>query len=79
MVMLALGKSRRLLEVFGEPARPFRQLDKAALDHCGLGVHPHDFIGLRLVAGDGVQALLDQFLETICRRGLLRVSDAENL
>jgi hypothetical protein len=42
-------------------------------------VHPHDFIGLRLVAGDGVQALLDQFLETICRRGLLRVSDAENL
>src|ERR1700730_8580241 len=67
------------------------QVDKAVLDHCGLGVHAlgeaklrltrqalplatpraHDLVGLRLVAGDGMQAQLDQFLDPLGARGLV--------
>src|SRR6266852_3802563 len=67
------------------------QVDKAVLDHRGLGVHAlgeaklrltrqalplatpraHDLVGLRLVAGDGVEALLDQFLDQLGARGLV--------
>jgi hypothetical protein len=32
-------------------------------------MHPHDLVGLRLVAGDGVQAQLDQFLDQLGARG----------
>jgi hypothetical protein len=65
VVMLALGKDRQLVQVFGEPRRFFRQMHKAVLDHRGLRMHPHDLVGLRLVAGDRVQALLDQFLDQL--------------
>jgi hypothetical protein len=62
VVMLALGKNRQLVQVFGEPRRLLRQMHEAILGHRGLGVHAHDLVRLRLVAGHGVQALLDQFL-----------------
>src|SRR6202035_3318566 len=39
--------------------------EEAVLDHRRLGMHPHDLVGLRLVAGDGVQAQLDQFLDQL--------------
>jgi hypothetical protein len=52
-------------------------VDKAVLDHCGLGVHPHDLVGLRLVAGGGVQAELDLFLDQLGARGL--VLDQEDI
>jgi len=51
------------VQILGEPGRFFGQMHKAVLDHRGLRVHPHDLVGLRLVAGDRVQALLDQFLD----------------
>src|SRR6266850_6236093 len=38
IVMLAIGKDGHLMEVFGEPGRALRYVDKAILDHCGLGV-----------------------------------------
>ena len=44
------------MQVFGEPGRLLRQMHEAVLDHRGLRVHPHDFVRLRLVAGDRVQA-----------------------
>ena len=65
VVVLAFGKDCQLVQVFGEPRRFFRQMHKAVLDHRGLRVHPHDLVGLRLVAGDRVQALLDQFLDQL--------------
>ena len=34
-------------------------------------MHPHDFIGLRLIAGDGVEALSDQVLDQLGARGLV--------
>jgi hypothetical protein len=34
-------------------------------------VHPHDLVGGRLVAGDAVAALGDQFLDQLGARGLV--------
>ena len=53
------------MQVFGEPRRFFWQMDKTVLDHRRLGVHAHDLVRLRLVAGDRAQALLDQFLDQL--------------
>src|ERR1700730_14434731 len=36
VVMLAVGKDGHLMEVFGEPGRTRRDVDKAVLDQCGL-------------------------------------------
>jgi len=47
------------------------QVKKAVLDHRRLRMHPHDLVGLWLVAGDGVQAQLDQFLDQLGPRGLV--------
>src|SRR6202045_4691983 len=38
VVMLAIGKDRHLMEVFGEPGCALRDIDKAVLDHPGLGI-----------------------------------------
>ena len=46
-------------------------MDKAVLDHCGLRVHAHGLVRLRLVAGDRVQTLLDQLLDQLGARGLV--------
>jgi hypothetical protein len=34
-------------------------MHKTVLDHCGLGVHAHDLVGLRLIAGDRMKTLGD--------------------
>src|SRR3984893_4532073 len=67
----AAGEDRQLVQVFGAPAGLLGEVDKAVLDYRGLGVHAHDLVGLRLVAGDGVQAQLDQFLDQLGPRGLV--------
>ena len=69
VVVLAFGEDRQLVEVFGKPGRLLWQMHKAVLDHCGLGVHAHDLVRLRLVAGDGVEALAE--------RSAFRLGEAE--
>jgi hypothetical protein len=54
VVVLALGNTVSSCRYSGEPRRFFGQIDKAVLDHRGLGVHAHDLVRLRLVAGDRV-------------------------
>ena len=68
---LPFGKTVSSCEVVGAPRRLFGQVDEAVLDHCGLRVHAHDLVALRLVAGDGVEADLDQFLDQLGARGLV--------
>src|ERR1700746_464800 len=46
VVMLAVEKDGKFVEIFGEPWRGFRDVDKTILDHAGLRVHAH-----RLFAG----------------------------
>jgi hypothetical protein len=41
------------------------EVDKAVLDDSGLHVHPHDLVRLRLVTGDGVQAVGGQLLDQL--------------
>ena len=65
VVVLAFGKGCQLVKVFGKPPRLLRRMHKAVLDHRGLGAHADDLVRLRLVAGDGVQPLLDQFLDQL--------------
>jgi len=43
-----------------EPGRLLGQMDKAVLDHRVLRLHAHDFVRLRLIAGDGRHTFLDQ-------------------
>src|SRR5215469_17342434 len=74
VVMLAIGKHRHLVQVFGKPRCILRDRDKAVFDHCGLRVQPHDLLALRLVAGDTVAALADQFLDQLGARGLSSIS-----
>src|SRR6201993_2413838 len=69
IIMLAIGKDGHLMEVFGEPGRALRDVDKAVLDHRGLRVQPHDLVAFRLVAGDAVTAISDQFLDQLGARG----------
>jgi hypothetical protein len=57
------------VQVFGKPGFLFWQMDKAVLDHRGLGVHAH--VRLQRVAGDRAQALLDQFLDQLGVRGFV--------
>ncbi len=71
VVVLAVGEHRQLVQVFGKPAGLLGQVKKAVLDYRGLGVHAHDLVGLRLVAGDRMQAQLDQFLDQLGARGLV--------
>ena len=68
---LALWEDRQLVLVFGEPRRFLGQIDKPVLDDRGLGVHAHDLVGLRLIAGDRVQALFDQLLDQLGARGFV--------
>jgi hypothetical protein len=39
IVVLAIGEHAQLVQVFREPRCFFRQMQKAVLDHRGLGVH----------------------------------------
>src|SRR6202045_206653 len=54
-----------LVQVFGKPTGLLGRVKKAVLDHRGLGVHAHDLVRLRPVAGDGVQAQLDPLLDQL--------------
>src|SRR6202030_3836947 len=49
VVVLAFRKHRHLVEVFGEPRRRLRNVDKAVLDYSGLRIKTHDLVGGRLV------------------------------
>src|SRR5262249_17724179 len=71
VVVFAAREDRQLVQVFGAPSGLTGQVDKAVLDHRGLRVHAHDLVGLRLVAGDGVDAQLDQFLDQLGAGGLV--------
>ena len=53
------------MQVLGEPGCGFGEKDKAVLDHRGLRVHAHDLVELRLIAGDGVEAVGDQLLDQL--------------
>src|ERR1700680_4663436 len=46
-------------------------LDKAVLDDRGLGIQPHGLVGGRLVAGNTMAAVGDQFLDQLGARGLV--------
>ena len=65
VIMLAIGKHRHLVQILGDPGGALRDVDKGVGDHRGLRVHPHDLVGGRLVAGDTVAALGDQFLDQL--------------
>src|SRR5271169_1557468 len=71
VVVLAVWEDRHLLQGRREPWRPLGHPDKAVLDHRRLRVHAHDLVELRPVAGDGVEALADQFLDQLGARGLV--------
>ena len=68
--MPAFREGDQLAQVFGEPSGLLGQVDKPVLDHRGLRVHAHDLVGLRLIAGDVVDALGDQLLDQLRARGL---------
>jgi hypothetical protein len=68
---IAVREHRQLVEVFGEPSRLLGQVGKAVLDHRRLRAHAHDLVRLRLVAGDRVEALLDQLLDQLRPEGLV--------
>src|SRR6202040_4363734 len=71
VVVLAFRKHRHLVEVFGEPRRCLRNMDKAVLDYSGLRIKTHDLVGGRLVAGDAMAAVGDQLLYQLGARGLV--------
>ena len=71
VVVWAVGEDRFLLQVLGEPWSALGHADGTVLDHCGLREHPHDLVGLRLIAGDRVEALADQLLNQLGARGLI--------
>jgi hypothetical protein len=48
------------VEVFGEPRRRLRNMDKAVIDYSGLRIKTHDLVCGRLVAGDAMAAVGDQ-------------------
>jgi hypothetical protein len=62
---------RQLVEVFGEPRRGLGEVDKAVLDHRGLGVHAHRLVAGRLIARHAVAAVFDQILDQLGARGLV--------
>jgi hypothetical protein len=63
--MLAVWEDGHLVQVFGEPRCTLRNGDKAVFDHRGLRVQPHDLLAVRLIAGDTVAAVGDQFLDQL--------------
>jgi len=69
--VLAVREDRQLVQIGCEPRCRVGQVDKTVLDHRGLRVHAHDLVGLRLVAGDRVEALSDQLLNQLGPRGLV--------
>src|SRR5712671_4195315 len=71
VVVLAFRKHRHLVEVFGEPRRRLRNMDKAVLDYSGLRIKTHDLVGGRLVAGENMAAVGDQLLDQLGARGLV--------
>jgi hypothetical protein len=40
-------------------------MHETVLDHCGLGVHADDVVLIRLIAGDRMKTLGDQFLDQL--------------
>src|SRR5205814_5404341 len=71
VVVLAPGKHRQFVEVFGEPRGVLGDANKAVLDQRGLRVQPHDLVGRRLVAGDRGAAFVDQLLDQLRAGGLV--------
>ena len=65
VVVPAFGECRQLVQILRELRRIIGQVDKAILDHRGLRVHAHYFVRLRLIAGDGVEAVGDQLLDQL--------------
>jgi hypothetical protein len=43
-------------------------VDEPVFDSAGLGMKPHLVVAIGLVARDGVQTFLDQFLDELIRR-----------
>jgi hypothetical protein len=66
-----LGEGGQFVQVLGEPRGPLGHVHETVLDHCGLRVHAHDFVALRAVAGDGVEAFGDQFLDELRAGGFV--------
>ena len=71
VVIFAFRKDRHLVQVLGQPGCGLRDIDEAILDQPGLGVQPHNFVAIRLVAGDPVEPLGNQFLYELSTRGLV--------
>ena len=71
VVMFALRKDRHFVQVFSEPGCGFWDVNKPTFDQPGLGMKPHDFVALRLVFGDAIASLDDQFLDQLGARGLV--------
>ena len=71
VVVLAVREDCELAQVWGEPRCRVRHMDETVLDLRGLRVHAHHLVGLRLIAGDRVAALMDQLLDQLGPRGLV--------
>src|SRR5215813_502387 len=69
--MLAVGEDGKLVEIFGEPWRGFRDVDESILNQTGLRVHAHRLIAGRLAPRDAMTAIRDQVLDQLCSRGLV--------
>src|ERR1700751_3984142 len=69
--MLAVRKHRQLVKIFGEPRGGLGNVDKAVLDDRGLRVQTHGLVAGRLVTGDAVAAIGDQFLDQLGAGGLV--------
>jgi hypothetical protein len=65
VVVAAFGKSGQLVQIRCQPRCGLGNIDETVLDHRRLRVHAHDFIGLRLVAGDSIEAFPDQLLDQL--------------
>src|SRR3984893_18547164 len=68
---VCLSETPSSREVFGEPRRRLRNMDKAVIDYSGLRIKTHDLVCGRLVAGDAMAAVGDQLLDQLGARGLV--------
>src|SRR5215831_10474398 len=69
--MFAVREDGKLVEIFGEPWRGFRDVDKSILNQASLRVHAHCLLTGRLAARDAMAAIRDQVLDQLCSRGLV--------
>src|SRR5215472_1513552 len=69
--MFAVREDGKLVEIFGEPWRGFRDVDKSILNQAGLRVHAHCLLAGRLAPRDTMAAIRDQVLDQLCSRGLV--------